>query len=152
MFTESFSRVAQYAGLTFLSILLVGIRIRHGSILRPIRERLSYRLLLAAVAGWLAALFLHPFGTWGPFPEYFRDFFIPGTIFGVLVIVAMLDDPVRHLLRVAILVWAATIAHAAIWFTGLSVMDVWDTYELPEPASGMILSMILSGLSGSLSS
>jgi hypothetical protein len=104
----------------------VGIRARHGGIFRPIRERLLYRLLLAAVAGWLSAWFLLPFHLF-PIPEV-RGFFVPGTIFGVLVMVSMLDDSARHFVRAALLVWAATIAHAAIWVTGFAIYDVADTY------------------------
>lgn len=122
-----------YLGLLCLAVLLLGIHIQHGSILRPIRQKLLYRLLLASIAGWLGTWFLLPFG-WFSIPDKTSSFFVPGTILGVLVMLPMLDHPERHLLRAAVLVWAATVAHAAIWFTGFSVFDVLETYDLLPPA------------------
>jgi len=119
--------------LLCLAILLVGIHVHHGSIFRPIREKLLYRLLLASIAGWLGAWFLLPLGMLSV-PNKTLGFFVPGTLFGVLVMLPMLDHPEKHPLRATVLVWAATLAHAAIWITGFSVFYVVDAYDLPlEP-------------------
>lgn len=122
----SHNPVQLIAGLAFLTTFLVGVRLRHRSVARPIRLRLTHRLLLASIAGWLAAWFLLPFGFFR-IPET-GGFFIPGTFFGFMVMVPMLNHPIRRLFRAAILVWAATIAHAAIWFTGFTIFGVADTY------------------------
>ena len=126
----------------------MGIRTRHGGILRPIRERLLYRLLLASIAGWLGAWFLLPF-SWLPVPET-RGFFVPGAIFGVVVMVTMLDDPVRHPLRAATLVWAATIAHAALWVTGFTVYGVLEVLENLEVLDAYLPQMSLPQWIGSV--
>jgi hypothetical protein len=104
-------------------VLSVGIRIRHGSIFRPIREKLLYRLMLASIAGWLSAWFILPLGFFGV-PVKTLGFIMPGTFFGVLVMLSMLEHPEKHPLRGVVLVWAATVAHVAIWVTGFSVYSV----------------------------
>ena len=116
-----------FVGLLCLAVLLVGIRIQHGSIFRPIREKLLYRLLLASIAGWLGAWFFLP-NSWG-IPDKTLSLFVPGALFGVLVMLPMLDHPERHPLRVALLAWAATVAHAAIWVTGSLVFGVLSEYD-----------------------
>lgn len=137
-----------YVGLLCLAILLVGTRVHHGSIFRPIREKLLYRLLLASIAGWLGAWVLLPFG-WVPVPEKALSFFVPGTLFGVLVMLPVLNHLERHLLQAAGLVWAATVAHAAIWSTGLLVYGVvvdagvLDAFDLPRHIEDIILPMVL---------
>lgn len=120
MVNELSHPVFLFVGLLCFAVLLVGIRVQHGSIFRPIREKLLYRLLLASIAGWLGAWF---------FSQETLGLFMPGTLFGVLVMLPMLGHPQRHPLRVAVLVWAATIAHVAIWVTGVSLYGVMSGYE-----------------------
>jgi hypothetical protein len=106
--------------------LLASLHFRHGAILDPVRRTLAYRLMLASIAGWLGAWFLLPF-SFLPIPAT-HGFFVPGAIFGVLVMVPMLDAPGRHPLRAATLVWAATVAYAMMWFAGMVIIEVLDTY------------------------
>lgn len=122
-----FSPVFLYVGLLSLAVLLVGIRIQHSSIFRPIREKLLYRLLLASIAGWLGAWFFLP-NSWG-IPDKTLSLFVPGALFGVLVMLPMLAHPERHPLRVALLAWAATVAHVAIWVTGSLIYVVLGEYD-----------------------
>jgi hypothetical protein len=118
--------VALSAALILLSVWLAGLHFRHGSILDSIRHTLTYRLILASIAGWLSAWFLLPFSFF-PIPET-RGYFIPGAIFGALVMAPMLDDPRRHRLRAAILVWAATVAYAMMWFAGMVIIEIIEAY------------------------
>ena len=141
-----FSPVFLYLGLLCLAVLLVGIRIQHGSIFRPIRKKLLYRLILASIAGWLGAWFILPLGLFSV-PEKALGFFVPGTLFGVLVMLPMLDHPHRHLFRVAVLAWAATIAHVAIWVTGFLVYGVLGEYD-PLQLAEWIFLMILGASVG----
>jgi len=55
----------------------------------------------------------------------------------------MLDYPERHPLRATVLVWAATVAHAAIWVVGVSVYFALDAYGLLRHIEDIILSMVL---------
>lgn len=127
-----------YLGLLSLAVLLVGIRIQHGSIFRPIRENLLYRLFLATIAGWVGACVLW-FSVLEPL-----GIFVPGLLFGVLVMLPMLDHPERHPFRVVVLAWAAMIAHAAIWFTGILLIDMvgYEPIKVGAPA-GVVFGVIV---------
>ena len=147
--------VALFISLILLATLVVGIYIRHGGILRPLRRKLVYRLTLACIAGWLSASFISPFPVL-PVPET-SGFFIPGTIFGALVMAPLSNDPRRHPFRVAILVWAATVAYATVWLFGMFVIEVWEKYfpqmasdlaEGPDFLAGAVLSSIVGGPPG----
>lgn len=128
MFNELSHPVFLFVGLLCFAVLLIGIRVQHGSILRPVREKLLYRLILASIAGWLGAWFILPFDIFG-FPEKALGFIVPGAFFGVLVMLPMLEHLVERPLRVAVLAWAATAAHVAIWVTGSSAFLVLSEYD-----------------------
>ena len=113
-------------GLILLGAFLAGVYFRHASVLGPTRQTLTYRLALASIAGWLSAWFLLPF-SFLPIPET-RGFFVPGALFGLLVMVPMLEDPVRHWFRATILVWAAAVAYAAMWLAAMVNIEVVEAY------------------------
>lgn len=146
--------VALSVGLMLLGALLAGLHFRHGNILAVIRQKLTYRLMLASIAGWLSAWFLLPFAFF-PIPET-RGFFVPGAIFGVLVMAPMLDHLRRHPLRAAILIWAAIVAYAMMWFAGMVIIEVIETCGAlfderdwsPKFSEEAILLPILGGVAG----
>lgn len=113
--------------------------------LPPLKEHLAYRLVLAGAAGCLAA--------WVYLPEDFftgphdvLGWYLPGTVFGLLVLLPLLENPVRHWCRSAVLLCAATIAHLAMWTTGFLMFFVLDGVQLVESDTG--LTVVLGGPSG----
>lgn len=133
--------VALLLGAAFLFSLLAFIKLRHGQLLDPIRQRSIYRLLLAAVAGWFSAWFLLPF-SFLPVPES-RGFFVPGMLFGALVILPALESPQKHPARAAIAVWVGAVGYAVIWFLGMVIVEVLDNLAPsfpsdPDEGSGVI--------------
>jgi len=115
------------------------------NMLPPLKEHLAYRLVLAGVAGCLAAWVYLPEGFFQG-PHDILGWYLPGTVFGLLVLLPLLKDPVRHWFRSAILLCAATVAHLAMWTTGFSMFYVLDGLQLVESDTG--LTVVLGGSSG----
>lgn len=118
------------AVLVCLAAQLVYLRVRFGSILVPLKERLGFRLLMAAIAGCLAAWLYLPEGFF-PGPQNTLGLFLPGTAFGLLVLIPLLDNPAQNWIRSAILLWIATVGHAAVWVTGLYTLLLLEDAHFP---------------------
>ena len=143
-------------GLITLSLFLVAVRFRDGSIVRPIRERRLYRVVLALISGWLSAWFLLPFDFIFPIPET-RGFFVPGAIFGALVAAPVLNSPARRPLLVALMVWIGAVAYALIWLSGMLAVELISRFisqiganleDLSEGVEGSIEAVLVGALPG----
>lgn len=65
--------------------------------------------------------------------------YVPGTVFGLLVLVPLVEHPLRYWRRSAILLIAATIAHQAMWTTGFSMLQVLDQLQLVVSERGLVV-------------
>jgi hypothetical protein len=110
--------------LVALLLLLLVVRLRYGSILQPIRQKLTLRVLLASISGWLGAWFILPFSFF-PIPEA-HGFFVPGALFGALVMVPALGSSAKEPVQGVLYIWAATVAYAMMWLTGMLVPEMFE--------------------------
>lgn len=110
-------------------------------------EHLAYRLGLTGVAGWLAAWAYLPEGVFSG-PHDTISFYLPGTVFGLLVLVPLLEDPARHWVRSAILLCTATLAHWALWATGFAMYGVLENVQLEESILETGAIIVLGGPAG----
>ena len=126
--------ISLIGGLTFLVVLLAGLRIRFGSVLPVIRQSVILQLCLAVVTGWLSAWIYLP-DDFFPGPVDWLGYLLPGTLVGLLISVTFLANPLSNWRRVLILIWIGTVAHATIWLTGATIFGLlWELdFSLPVP-------------------
>ena len=105
------------------------------------------RLALAAISGWLAAWVLLP-EDWLPHPQDIFAWYLPGTLFGLFVLVPLIDNPIRHWARSMFLLLVASYSHWAMWFVGLTAEEYADYLDLHGYATHETAYLIIGALAG----